>query len=359
MFSGKVLKTGAPDDLRRGLNLHRLEIRVSDLSRAEDIISRKIEEGIGELHRFGDRLDLLVKDSSIGEKLVRDSLQSGGVNINKLSVETPTIENVALSIIRKVKEEVITKTFSYKKEKRNNTDVAIGARNLIKIFGEHRAVKGVSLEVRYGEVYGLLGANGAGKTTIIKILSGLLEPTSGEIKRADKKKVGYMSQKFSLYDDLTIDENLDFFSGIYQVPESDRKEKKDWVLAFSGLDGCSHLLTGSLPGGLKQRVAFGAAVMHEPEVIFLDEPTSGVDPMARRSLWKTINSLADRGVAVLVTTHYMEEAEQCNRLGIMASGQLVLEGTPTEIKTLYKSRSLEEAFFRVLNKEENHKGTVP
>jgi len=141
-----------------------------------------------------------------------------------------------------------------------------------------------------------------------------------------------MSQKFSLYDDLTIDENLEFFSGVYQVPRAERAEKKQWIMDLAGLEGRGRMLTGELPGGWKQRVAFGAAVMHEPSVLFLDEPTSGVDPLARRAFWKVINSFADRGVAILATTHYLEEAEQCNRLGLMVAGKLVAQGTPTGLK---------------------------
>jgi ABC-2 type transport system ATP-binding protein len=147
-----------------------------------------------------------------------------------------------------------------------------------------------------------------------------------------RERMGYMSQKFSLYDDLSIRENLDFFAGVYGVPEDEREEKRRWVLAFSGLKGRENLITGSLPGGWRQRVAFGAAIMHEPSILFLDEPTSGVDPLARRAFWTMINDLADRGTAILVTTHYLEEAEQCNRLGFMVAGELVAEGTPSGIK---------------------------
>jgi ABC-2 type transport system ATP-binding protein len=150
-----------------------------------------------------------------------------------------------------------------------------------------------------------------------------------------------MSQKFSLYDDLTINENLDFFGGIYGVPEHELDEKKKWVLEFSGLQGKGELITGSLPGGWKQRVAFGAATMHEPSVLFLDEPTSGVDPLARRAFWRMINNLADSGTAILVTTHYLEEAEQCNRLGFMVAGELVVEGTPTGVKSQQSGHLLE------------------
>jgi ABC-2 type transport system ATP-binding protein len=196
-----------------------------------------------------------------------------------------------------------------------------------------------------------LGANGAGKTTTIKMLCGLLEPTAGESSltgevgslrsAAVRKRIGYMSQKFSLYDDLTIDENLDFFAGVYGVPLENRADKKRWVLSFAGLEGRENLITGSLPGGWKQRVAFGAAVMHEPRVLFLDEPTSGVDPLARRAFWKIINSLADCCMAILVTTHYLEEAEQCNRLGLMVAGELVAQGTPSDLKAAQKGHLLE------------------
>jgi len=233
--------------------------------------------------------------------------------------------------------------------------VGVGATGLTKQFGSFTAVHNVSLQVKYGEIYGLLGANGAGKTTTIKMLCGLLEPSHGTIQLANeagdalrsariRQQIGYMSQKFSLYNDLTISENLDFFGGVYGVPPGERKEKERWVLRFAGLEGKQHFLTGSLPGGWKQRVAFGSAIMHEPAIVFLDEPTSGVDPLARRAFWSMINYLADSGTAVLVTTHYLEEAEQCNRLGLMVAGELLLEGTPSEIKAQQKGHLLE---FRV------------
>jgi len=156
-----------------------------------------------------------------------------------------------------------------------------------------------------------------------------------------RMRIGYMSQKFSLYNDLSIKENLNFFAGVYGVPEDEREEKLRWVLSFSGLEGRENQITGSLPGGWKQRVAFGAAIMHEPSVLFLDEPTSGVDPLARRAFWSMINQLADAGSAVLVTTHYLEESEQCNRLGMMVAGELVAEGRPAEIKAQQQDRLFE------------------
>jgi ABC-2 type transport system ATP-binding protein len=182
------------------------------------------------------------------------------------------------------------------------------------------------------------------------MLCGLLEPTQGDVQLAGertlrspevRRRIGYMSQKFSLYDDLSIEENLNFFAGIYGVPERERDEKRRWVLAFSGLEGKQNQITGSLPGGWKQRVAFGAAIMHEPHVLFLDEPTSGVDPLARRAFWTMINRLADAGTAILVTTHYLEESEQCNRLGLMVAGELVAEGSPSDVKNEQTGHLLE------------------
>jgi ABC-2 type transport system ATP-binding protein len=179
----------------------------------------------------------------------------------------------------------------------------------------------------------------------------LLEPTRGHVEvagertsiRADtvRQRIGYMSQRFSLYDDLTVLENLDFFAGVYGVPRDEIAEKRRWVLSFSGLEGKESVLTGSLPGGWKQRVAFGAAIMHEPEILVLDEPTSGVDPLARRAFWRIINTLADAGTAILVTTHYLEEAEQCNRLGLMVAGELVAEDSPDAIRRAQQGALLE------------------
>src|SRR5262249_41329974 len=251
-----------------------------------------------------------------GEKLTRQILARAGIEIQEIHVAPPTLENAFVALLRHGRDDIQAPPFPERRAPREDTrnSVAIGAHNLSKRFRAFEAVKNVNLEVRYGEIYGLLGANGAGKTTTIKMLCGLMEPSSGEAQLAGeagslrsgsvRQRVGYMSQKFSLYDDLTIDENLDFFAGAYGVPLENRAEKKRWVRAFSGLEGRGHLMTGSLPGGWKQRVAFGAAVMHEPSVLFLDEPTSGVDPLARRAFWKMINNFADCCMAILVTTHY-------------------------------------------------------
>jgi drug efflux transport system ATP-binding protein len=342
MYEGLIYETGSPQELRRKLGLQRLEVRATDLGRAEDLLQG--HSGLADVQRFGDRLDVLVSDPQAGREQVRTTLAGAGISVAEIGTAPPTLENTFVALLRELGGQAHVTPFPSRRRFRERAPdaLAIGARALGKSFGDFDAVKNLHLEVRYGEIYGLLGANGAGKTTTIKMLCGLLAPSTGEAELAGetgslrssfvRQRVGYMSQKFSLYDDLTIGENLDFFAGVYEVPPAEREEKKKWVLSFSGLMGRGSQLTASLPGGWKQRVAFGAAVMHEPSVLFLDEPTSGVDPLARRAFWKMINNFADRGVAILVTTHYLEEAEQCNRLGFMVAGELVAEGTPTGIK---------------------------
>ena len=341
MHEGLIHQTGTPRELRDHLGLQRLVVRAADLSRAEDLLD--VTKGIDDAQRFGDHLDVMVTEGVAGEKITRETLQAAGIAVSEIEVAPPTLENSFVAMLRHLEDEIRATPFPDKRkfQERPPDAIAIGARDLTKTFGDFDAVKGVNLEVKYGEIYGLLGANGAGKTTTIKMLCGLLEPSGGEAELAGetgvrsgevRQRVGYMSQKFSLYDDLTIEENLNFFAGVYRVPMAEREEKKRWVLSFSGLQGREKQMTGDLPGGWKQRVAFGAAVMHEPSVLFLDEPTSGVDPLARRSFWKMINSFADRGMGILVTTHYLEEAEQCNRLGLMVAGELVAQGTPTNLK---------------------------
>jgi len=345
MHQGQVLRIGTPTELRATLGVKRIELRTPDLRKTETILSHLAQSHVDllDVQRFGDRLDLLVEHPDQVAREVRKGLEDAGVAVDEMRVDDPTLENVFVARLRSLGESVHAAEFPARRDHtRLRGQIAVGASNLVKQFGDFTAVHNVSLQIRNGEVYGLLGANGAGKTTTIRMLCGLLEATSGTMELAGgqgnlrseavRKRIGYMSQKFSLYDDLTIRQNLDFFAGVYGVPAAQREEKIRWVLSFSGLDGKQDQITGSLPGGWKQRVAFGAAIMHEPDILFLDEPTSGVDPLARRAFWTLINRLADTGAAILVTTHYLEEAEQCNRLGMMVAGELVAEGTPTGIK---------------------------
>jgi ABC-2 type transport system ATP-binding protein len=242
-------------------------------------------------------------------------------------------------------------------------EAAVETRALLKRFGTFTAVDGVTLEIRRGEVFGFLGPNGAGKTTTIRILCGLLEPTSGEawVNGFDvateaervKQSIGYMSQKFSLYDDLTVEENLEFFSMVYGVPRERRKERQEFALRMAGLENERRKMTRELAGGWKQRLALGCAVLHEPPVLFLDEPTSGVDPLARRRFWDLIYEMAEGGAAVLVSTHYMDEAEYCGRLALMHRGRVVALGSPAELRAQCAgARTMEDVFAACIEREE-------
>ena len=219
---------------------------------------------------------------------------------------------------------------------------SVVVRNLVKRFGTFTAVDRVSFATHPGEVFGFLGPNGSGKSTTIRILCGLLHPTSGSARVAGfdvvrspeqiRRRIGYMSQKFSLYDDLKVIENLRFYGGMYNVVGGQLEERIEWALTMAGLKGREESITGTLSGGWKQRLALGCAVLHRPPIIFLDEPTSGVDPASRRRFWELIQELSGQGVTVFVTTHYMDEAEYCNRLALIFRGRLIALGTPSELK---------------------------
>ena len=224
-------------------------------------------------------------------------------------------------------------------------DLVLETRDLVKRFGAFTAVRGVTFGVKRGEIFGYLGANGAGKSTTIRILCGLLSPTSGlalvaghDVARDPEKvrlSVGYMSQKFSLYPDLSASENLDFFGGVYGMPSAVRKERERTLLRDVGLEPGDPRTAGSLPGGMRQRLALATALIHAPPIVFLDEPTAGVDPEARRNFWRIIRTLADAGTTVFVTTHYMDEAEYCARVGLMVDGELVALDTPSGLKKTF------------------------
>jgi len=229
-------------------------------------------------------------------------------------------------------------------------DWAVEIDDLVKAFGAFVAVNQVSLQVRKGEIFGFLGPNGAGKSTTIRVLCGLLTPTSGRAtvvgfdvaKDPEKvrRNIGYMSQKFSLYDDLTVEQNIDFFTGMYGVPRALRQRRKDYVLQMANLTQRRHSLTATLSGGWKQRLALGCAILHDPPVVFLDEPTSGVDPIARAAFWDLIRDLSRTGHTIFVTTHYMDEAENCHRLALMHGGKVIALGAPDELKRDLDSHSL-------------------
>ena len=254
---------------------------------------------------------------------------------------------------------------------------AVSLERLEKRFGDFIAVNGISLTVGKGEIFGFLGPNGAGKSTAIRMLCGIMPPSGGtgtvaghDIVREPeeiKKNIGYMSQRFSLYEDLTVEENIDFYSGIYRIAPERKRERKEWVLEMAGLQMRRAARAATLSGGWKQRLALGCAILHEPSIVFLDEPTSGVDPMSRRRFWNLIYHLAERGTTVFVTTHYMDEAEYCDRIGLIYRGELIALGSPEELKSriaaptppdsLSALPSLDEVFVRLI--EERDKESTP
>ena len=231
-----------------------------------------------------------------------------------------------------------------------NQDSAVHIENLVKRFGDFVAVDNVSLDVARGEIFGFLGPNGAGKSTTIRIMCGLLAPSSGRAtvggydvaKQSElvRENIGYMSQKFSLYDDLTVEENIEFFGGVYGVSPERLPQRQDYVLKMANLEDKRKSPTRDLPGGLKQRLALGCAILHEPPILFLDEPTSGVDPVARRNFWELIYQLSQAGHTIFVTTHYMDEAEYCHRVALMYAGRVIALGSPAELKQSFGARHL-------------------
>jgi drug efflux transport system ATP-binding protein len=229
---------------------------------------------------------------------------------------------------------------------------AVEVRDLVKRFGAFTAVDGISFTAQEGEIFGFLGANGSGKSTTIRMLCGLLEPTSGAARvqgidvvadpEGVKRVIGYMSQRFSLYDDLTVRQNLRFFGGVYGLDGEEFDRRRAWAVEMAELAGHEDRLTGELPGGWKQRLALACAVLHRPRVLFLDEPTSGVDPLSRRRFWRLIDEMSGQGVTVFVTTHYLDEAEHCHRLALIHAGRLVTEGTVADLKAVFAGRAVFE-----------------
>lgn len=236
-------------------------------------------------------------------------------------------------------------------------ETVIKTEKLTKRFGEFIAANEISFEVYKGEIFGFLGANGAGKTTAMRMLCGLSIPSSGRATIAGydvyketemiKKNIGYMSQKFSLYDDLTVVENIEFFGGIYGISDRALKTKTDALIERLGLQNESKKLVASLPLGWKQKLSFSVAVLHDPKIVFLDEPTGGVDPLTRRQFWDLIYDAADRGVTIFVTTHYMDEAEYCNRISIMVDGKIEALDSPVRLKNKFNARSMDEVFYQL------------
>lgn len=242
---------------------------------------------------------------------------------------------------------------------------AIEVKNLTKKFGKFTAVDHIFFKVKKGEIFGFLGPNGAGKSTTIRMLCGIIRPTSGTGRVGGyqidtqpeeiKKIIGYMSQKFTLYQELTVEENIDFYGGIHQLASSEKEERKKWVLRMSGLEGKENSLTRELSGGWKQRLSLGCAILHQPEILFLDEPTASVDPVSRRDFWELIYDLSAKGTTVFVTSHYMDEVERCHRIAIISTGKIIALGTSKELKEEFTQKeysTLEEVFISAIKRQE-------
>ncbi len=336
MWNGKVLASGVPAALAASLGSTVVSIRVDDPA----TVMVKIEAGLGKLRRRGAWLRVVVPqaDAAKAGDAVRAALPT--TQIRELVTSEPDLEDL---FIAKAGMAGTALNLPPAKTAKQSGKIAIKADNLVRMFGEFRAVDNVSFVVKAGEIFGLLGANGAGKTTVIKMLTGMIPPTqgSGQVAGADmtkasaliKQRIGYMSQAFSLYLELTVAENLRLFAAIYCVPRATRAARIADVVALCDIGGIDGTIAGALPMGQRQRLALACALIHQPEVLFLDEPTSGVDPIGRMRFWDILYALARRDdVALLVTTHYMTEAEQCDHICLMYAGRVVADATPDVLK---------------------------
>jgi ABC-type multidrug transport system ATPase subunit len=343
MFRGSLLATGTPADVQALIPAAEVAIRAEPQVEA----LRLLKKAYAQVEMVGPWLEVFVEgaDAPASEGPIRELL--AGVRVDDLQVNEPELEDIFVALIRRQTDEGIASAAvapSWPSEAQPmNESTAVWARTLVKDFGAFRAVDDVSFEIRSGEIFGLLGPNGAGKTTVIKMLTGILSPNAGEgrVAGADmrsggmliKERIGYVSQAFSLYSDLTVSENISLFAGIYGLSRQESKPRVAWIIDLAGLHGYESVLAARLPMGLRQRLALGCALVHRPRVLFLDEPTSGVDPLGRRLFWTILLHLARHdGVAILVTTHYMSEAEHCDRLALMHGGRMVSTGTPQEMK---------------------------
>jgi len=342
---GRMLATGPPGEIRKMMKETILAVQSFE-SRAVRNLLRKHPE-TSRVVLFGDRVHLVCEDFEKTAQQVRQILDDEKIAYEDIRERDPSLEDVFVSALSKDQDLTSSQGGSAQNGghsgPRVNSGVAVSVKNLTRRFGDFVAVNQVSFEVSSGEIFGFLGPNGAGKSTTIRMLCGLLSPTEGEGTVAGfdvktqpeeiKRNIGYMSQKFSLYEDLTVAENIDFYGGIYGLSGQRLEDQKNWAVAMAGLSGRQDTLTSVLSGGWKQRLALACAILHEPPILFLDEPTSGVDPLSRRRFWDLIYEMADRGVTVFVTTHYMEEAEYCHRLALIYRGEMIALGTPRQLKS--------------------------
>lgn len=349
LHDGRIHEQGNPRSLRQVEGLARLEVRCADVASAERSLSQsgiRQSARISDVHSRGDHLDVILDRDDSSLTLISTALESSGLAELETSWQELSLDDIFTLKLRSTgASQAPPLEFPQGKEApyRHEHKPSIEIRNLRKKFKAVNAVNGISIRIEAGEIYGLLGANGAGKTTTIKMLCGLISPSSGEIvisrgtrkehRGSHRKMLGYMSQRFTLYQDLSVIENLEFYASAYELAPPLALRRIKWALASSGLEHCQHQQTGLLPRGWQQRLAFAAATLHDPDILILDEPTSGADPLSRRQLWRLIKSFALRGSCILVTTHFLDEAEYCDRLGLIDGGKMICHGRPREIRT--------------------------
>jgi len=341
---GRVLASGSPEEIQ---SLAPGLVVTFESTPQLDAVGR-LKTRYAQVETLGPSLHVFTPETNPSTALeeIRNTLS--GLPVERVQVDEPELEDVVVSLLLQEQQGRIEDQAGSADPRSNagapqSNGTAVEARELVRDFGAFRAVDRVSFAVKQGEIFGLLGANGAGKTTVIKMLTGILPPSGGDgwvagedMRRAGgaiKERIGYMSQAFSLYLDLTVVENIRLFAGIYGLDQRQARRRMEWIIGMAGLTGYEADRTGRLPMGVRQRLALGCALVHEPLVLFLDEPTSGVDPIGRRRFWEMLSRLArEDGVAILVTTHYMSEAEHCDRLGLMHAGRLVADGSPADLK---------------------------
>jgi ABC-2 type transport system ATP-binding protein len=365
---GQILANDAPTILKNRLEGVAVEMVANP--QLWTVSQLRQTPSVSQVQIFGERLHLLFREKQEQAKALPTRLEEMGVTVTDFNITTPSLEDVFIAAIEDLrtteapngssappdnglkgtpglaKAEMSVNSF----EALNGT--VVHAKDLTRCFGDFTAVDRVSFDVRQGEIFGFLGPNGSGKTTTIRMLCGLLPPTDGVAtvanfdvvrqRMAMKPHMGYMSQKFSLYDDLTVDENIRFYGDVYGLSPNRFSGRRKWVLEMAGLIGKEHLLTRDLSGGWKQRLALGCAILHEPQILFLDEPTSGVDPVSRREFWDLVFSFSAQGVTIFITTHYMDEAEHCHKLALLYKGRLIASGSPAQLRANVKLGSIIE-----------------
>jgi ABC-2 type transport system ATP-binding protein len=373
MHEGQILGQGSPKSFSepmRGRSFH-----VSSASLAKRTLQRRLNTAANVIDAIieGEKVRVVTREAKLPE------LSANFTDLPDLSIEAcePNFED---AFVARLKHQQTTPRLDFAEQVKppvteaagtETGEAIIAVKHVQKRFGDFYAVKDISFNVKRGEVFGLLGANGAGKSTTFRMLCGLLPVSAGDLTVAGhdlrhaaapaRSRLGYMAQRFSLYADLTVKENLNFFASAYGLNRAQRTGRVDWALEVFELDEYTASSSGNLPLGYKQRLAMAAALLHEPDILFLDEPTSGVDPLARREFWQRINALAEAGVTILVTTHFMDEANYCDRLVIMAEGEMLAQGTPAELKTQFRSEHLpeptmEDAFIGLIERRERDAG---